>query len=138
VRIKRLYYESLKRRETSRMQPIIEIQDTEKKIIIRGITLSDQEGNKIPFFVNSIAVSNSGKCVAKDCQVYIKFAQNKIQRIAWTLPNSNTALSITLEVGISQYVDLCAITQDGYFRLIMNEYGLTQLRHCLDHKIFLL
>jgi hypothetical protein len=34
-------------------------------------------------------VSNSGKSVAKDCQIYIEFAQEKIKQVAWALPNNN-------------------------------------------------
>lgn len=110
----------------NRMQPILKIHNNHNAIITREINLKDQEGNKIPFFVNRIAVSNSGKSMAKDCQIYIKFAQDKVKQAAWTLPNNNTALSITLDVGITEYADLCAITQDGYFRRLVNELGLKE------------
>jgi hypothetical protein len=94
------------------MQPVLKIHNT---IITREIDLRYQEGNKIPFFVNRIAVSNSGKSVARDCKIYIEFPQNKIKQLAWALPNHDTSLSITLDVVAPQHVDLCAVTQDGYF-----------------------
>jgi hypothetical protein len=96
-------------------------------MITREIDLRDIEGYEIPFFVNRIAVLNSGKAVAKDCQIYIEFAQNKIKQVAWALPNCDTSLSINIDVGVSQQADLCAITQDGYFRRVVKERGLKDL-----------
>ena len=126
VGIKRWCSGSLKRWEIRRMQPIVKIHYTDNTIITREISLRDQEGNEIPFFVNRITVSNSGRSIAKDCKVYIEFAQNNIQPTAWALPNNSKALSLTLDVGIPQYVDLCAITTDGYFRRVINEHGLKE------------
>ena len=103
------------------MQPVLKIHNT---IITREIDLRYQEGNKIPFFVNRIAVSNSGKSVAKGCQIYIEFPQYKIKQLAWVLPNHDTSLSITLDVSALQHVDLCAVTKDGYWRRFVNEHGL--------------
>lgn len=127
-RIKWWCSKSLKHWKISPMQPIVKIQETGHTIITRGITLSDQDGNKIPFFANRITVSNSGRSAARDCKVYIEFAQNNIERTAWTLPNNNTTISLTLSVGIPQYVDLCAITKDGYFRRVINEHSLNELK----------
>jgi hypothetical protein len=105
------------------MQPVLKIHNT---IITREIDLRYQEGNKIPFFVNRIAVSNSGKSVAKGCQIYIEFPQYKIKQLAWVLPKRDTSLSITLDASALQYVDLCAVTQDGYWRRFVNEHGLKE------------
>jgi hypothetical protein len=116
----------IKRWKVNRMQPVLKIHNNHNTIITREINLKDQEGNKIPFFVNRIAVSNSGKSVAKDCQIYIEFAQNKIKQVAWALPDCDTSLSITIDVGVPQHADLCAITQDGYFRRVVNERGLKE------------
>jgi hypothetical protein len=113
----------IKRWKINRMQPVLKIHNT---IITREFDLSYQEGNKIPFFINRIAVSNSGKSVAKDCQIYIEFPQNKIKQLAWVLPTHDTSLSITLDVSALQHVDLCAVTQDGYFRRVVNEPGLKE------------
>jgi hypothetical protein len=113
----------LNRWKISRLQPVLKVHNT---IITREIVLRYQEGNKIPFFVNRIVVSNSGKSVAKDCQIYIEFPQNKIKQLAWVLPNHDTSLSITLDVNALQHVDLCAVTQDGYWRRFVNEHGLKE------------
>ena len=80
VRVKRWYSVSLKRWKINRMQPILKIHNNHNTIITREIDLRDQEGNKIPFFINRIAVSNSGKSIAKDCQIYIEFAQDKVKQ----------------------------------------------------------
>jgi hypothetical protein len=106
----------------NRMQPVLKIHTMNT----REIDLRDHEGNKIPFYVNRIAVSNSGKSVARDCKIYIEFAQDKIKQIAWALPNCDTSPSITIDVGVPQHADLCAITQDGYFRRVVNERGLKE------------
>ncbi len=113
----------IKRWKINRMQPVLKIHNT---IITREIDLRYQEGNKIPFFVNRIAVSNSGKSVAKGCQIYIEFPQYKIKQLAWISPNHDTSLSITLAVSALQHVDLCAVTQDGYWRRFVNENGLKE------------
>ena len=113
----------IKRWKINRMQPVLKIHNT---AITREIDLRYQEGTKIPFFVNRFAVSNSGKSAAKDCQIHIEFPQNKIKKLAWVLPNHDTSLSITLDVSALQYVDLCAVTQDGYWRRFVNEHGLKE------------
>ena len=113
----------IKRWKINRMQPVLKIHNT---IITREIDLRYQEGTKIPFFVNRIAVSNSGKSVAKDCQIYIEFSQIKVKQLAWVLPNHDTSPSTTLDVGAPQHVDLCAVTQDGYFLRVVNEHGLKE------------
>jgi hypothetical protein len=114
----------IKRWKINRMRPVLLIHNN--TLITREIDLRDQEGHEIPFFVNRIAVSNSGKSAAKDCQIYIEFAQNKINQVAWALSNCDTSLSITIDVGVPQQADLCAITQDGYFRRVVNERGLKE------------
>jgi hypothetical protein len=114
----------IKRWKINRMRPVLKFHDN--TIITREIDLRDQEGNKIPFFVNRIAVSNSGKSVAKDCQIYIEFAQNNIKQVAWALTNCDTSLSITIDVEVPRQADLCAITQDGYFRRVVKEHGLKE------------
>jgi hypothetical protein len=114
----------IKRWKINRMRPVLKFHDN--TIITREIDLRDQEGNKIPFFVNRIAVSNSGKSVAKDCQIYIEFAQNNIKQVAWALTNCDTSLSITIDVEAPRQADLCAITQDGYFRRVVKEHGLKE------------
>jgi hypothetical protein len=113
----------IKRWKINRIQPVLKIHNT---IITREIDLRYQEGNKIPFFVNRIAVSNSGKSAAKDCQIHIEFPQNKIKKLAWVLPNHDTSLSITLDVSDLRHVDLCAVTRDGYWRRFVNEHGLKE------------
>jgi hypothetical protein len=50
------------------MQPIVKIYYTDNTIITREISLMDQEGNEIPFYVNRITVSNSGRSFAKELQ----------------------------------------------------------------------
>ena len=106
----------IKRWKINRMQPVLKIHNT---IITREIDLRYQEGNKIPFFVNRIAVSNSGKSVAKDYQIHVEFPQNKIKQLAWALPNHDTTFSITLDVGTPQHVDLWLLLKTAIFDVLL-------------------
>jgi hypothetical protein len=82
--------------------------------------------NDVAFWGNRIRVINRGRTGAKDCKVYVEL-NNDIERIGWMLPDSTPAYSLTLNVNIPEYVDLCAIEACGTRRhLLTPEYGYTK------------
>jgi hypothetical protein len=109
-----------KRWEINYLRPVIEIQDD---VVVVRTDLNDENGNAVHFLANRIRVINTGRTGAEDCKVYVEFAEDDIERTGWILPDDNTALSLTLNVNIPEYVDLCAISEDGQTRVATNEHG---------------
>ncbi|MGH9988736.1 MAG: hypothetical protein ACRD8W_32800, partial [Nitrososphaeraceae archaeon] len=77
-----------------------------------------------------LIVINKGGSGAKDCKAYIRIEKSKeidatgeIRRTGWMLPDDNTALTVTLNVNMPEYVDLCAISEDGTHLAFTNERG---------------
>jgi hypothetical protein len=111
------------------MQPIIEVQDD---VLPIETDIEVENHNPTPFVVNRLIVINKGRSCAKDCKVYIRVEETKeikrisniYQRVGWMLPDDNTALIVTLNVNIPEYVDLCAISKDARYLAFTNERGL--------------
>lgn len=103
------------------MQPVIKILDNSVTTVL--IAIKDKEGQELPFLANRISVLNTGRSGAKDCKVYIELPDKVIRRTGWMLPDDNTALSVTLNVNIPEYVDLCAVAPRGEGRIVTNERG---------------
>jgi hypothetical protein len=93
------------------------------QVIVRGFGLTDESGAVITYFANRVKVTNTGRTGAKDCKAYVDFGENDIERTGWMLPDDNTAYSLTLNVNVIEYVDLCAISVDGLTRVVTLEYG---------------
>jgi hypothetical protein len=114
----------VKRWEIWYMQPKIEIQDI---VVTKRFHLNDENEEKVSFWGNRIRAVNKGRSEANDCKVYVEL-ENNIERVAWMLPDSTPAHSLTLNVNIPEYVDLCAIEACGVrrTRLLTTEYGYTK------------
>ena len=106
--------------EINHMRPIIEIQNV---VVTRSFNLNNDNGEPVLFIANRIRVINTGRTGATGCKVYIEFTENEIERTSWMLPDDDTSSSLTLNVGILEYVDLCAISSDGHIRVTTNEHG---------------
>ena len=109
-----------RRWEIKYLQPKIEIR---KHVVTKRIHLKDQDGQYVAFWANRITVINNGRTGAKDCKAYIEI-DNNIERVGWMLPDSNIPYSVTLNVGIPEYVDLCAVEACGRrIRVVTTEHG---------------
>jgi hypothetical protein len=53
----------------------------------------------------------------------VESAGDVIERTGWMLPDNDTAYTLTLNVDIPEYVDLCAISNDPKTRVITLERG---------------
>lgn len=110
-----------KRWEMNDIRPQIEIQNV---VVTKRFHLKDRDDEPVAFWGNRIRVINKGKTGAKDCKVYVELSENNIERTAWMLPDSTTPYSLTLNVDIPEYVDLCAIEACGRrTRVVTNEHG---------------
>jgi len=112
-------------------QPVIEIQDD--VIPIDPVDIEIEKGRSIPFIANRVIVKNKGGSGAKDCKVYIRLEKgNLYYRVGWLLPDNNTALTVTLNVNMPEYVDLCAISKDGKYLAISNERGFKAIPNIIN------
>jgi hypothetical protein len=104
----------IKRRLNHYYRPILVI-DGNETIIVREIGLDTGivHGNAVvPFNANRIRVRNTGRSAAKDCKAFVVYTENDIERAAWMIPNINNGNTITSNVGDSEFVDLCAVSDD--------------------------
>jgi hypothetical protein len=113
------------------MQPVIKIQDD---VLPIGFDININ-GTKTPFIANRLIIINTGESDAKDCKVYFKLeTKNEIRRTAWMLPDDNTARTVTLNVNMPEYVDLCAISKNGILALT-NERGFNDKADVLQMTV---
>lgn len=110
----------IKRWEIRYSRPVISIIS---QVVVRYFNLTDEKGTAILFFANRVQVTNTGRTGAKDCKVYVDFGENDVERSGWMLPDDNAAYSLTLNVDVIEYVDLCGISADGLTRVLTLEYG---------------
>ena len=122
------YIERWKMKDT---QPVIVIQDD--VIPIDPVDIEIEKGRSIPFIANRVIVKNTGRSGAKDCKVYIRSEKDNLNyRVGWLLPDHNTALTVTLNVNIPEYVDLCAMSIDGKYLAISNERGFKAMPNIIN------
>lgn len=107
---------SFERWKLNLTQPVIKIQDD---VLPIGFHI-----NGTPFTANRLIIINTGGSGAKDCKVYFRLEKsNEIRRTGWLLPDDNTARTVTLNVNMPEYVDLCAISNDRSYLALTNERG---------------
>lgn len=96
-------------------RPVIRIEDK--------VTCKEIELDGAPFIANRIRIRNVGRSGAKSCKVYVESAEDEIERTGWMLSDNDTSYTLTLNVDIPEYVDLCAISNDARTRVITLERG---------------
>jgi hypothetical protein len=106
------------------LRPVLQIDDSNRSVIVRSFLMHNHDNDRghPTYLANRITVRNIGKTAAKDCKAYIDY-QEQTQRVAWLLPDRNGGFTITLNVKDREFVDLCAIRDDGRFRIIPPEQG---------------
>ena len=122
--------------EINRMQPLIVFQGPYGSSPVRvvPIDLKDETGKPHSFQAYRISVINIGRSGARDCKAYFQIGMSRgilpddaermvYRRTAWMLPDDNTALSVTLNVNIAEYIDLCAFNKELGLVIVTTERG---------------
>jgi hypothetical protein len=92
-------------------------------IIDDRVTCKEIKLDGVPFIANRIRVRNQGRSGAQGCKAYVESVGDDIERTGWMLPDNDTGYTLTLNVDIPEYVDLCAISNDTKTRIITLERG---------------
>lgn len=108
------------------LRPVIKIQDDVFTAMISLKKYSLLPGDYDTYYANRIRVRNTGRSAAKDCKVYVEYHKTILNRSGWMLPDRNSGYTVTLNVQDSEFVDLCAIREDGKQRILPLERGYTE------------
>jgi len=79
-------------------------------------------GGAVRYQSNHVKIINRGKTAAIDCKAFLVINTDS-ERVAWMLPTNKESFTNTLNVEDEEYVDLCAIEDNGTDRIILTKRG---------------
>lgn len=102
-------------------EPDIKIKDG---VIVRGFHLTDN-AQQVLYHANRIVIKNECKTQQKVAKLISNLVTMTLKRTGWMLPDKNAGYTVTLNVDDKEYLDLCAIDDNGMNLVVTMERGYT-------------
>jgi hypothetical protein len=100
------------------LRPNLVIED----IVVRGFHLKDANNDRVTYYSNRVRIANNGRTAARECKAFLLINES-MERVAWMIPYRNDGYTNNLNAFDSEYLDVCAINDDGSKIIATTEHG---------------